>query len=94
MSVSYNKYDNGDVTPTNSNDIIINRENFFKEWNCNVGDAIFINPKGIVSLASCGQGGVVGHILNDIENIFPKKIICKKEHCHCGTDIIITKFKL
>lgn len=94
MSVSYSKYDNGDVIPTNSNDVIINRENFFRGWECNVGDAIFINPKGFVSLASCGQGGTVGHIINDITNIFPKKVICKKEHCHCGTDIIIPKIQL
>lgn len=93
FAVSFNKYDNGDIAPTNSNDIIVNNQNFFKEWECNVGDCIFINPIGFVSLASCGQVNSVGHILEDINNVGPMKIICKKTHCHCGTDIIIPKIK-
>ena len=92
MAVSYNKYDDESSCPTNSNDIIINGQNFFKGWNCQVGDSIFINPVGQVSLASCGQGDNVGHILDDISQVGPKQIICGKEHCHCGTDIIIPKF--
>lgn len=89
--LSYNKYDDGTVTPTNSNDVIINGENFFSGWKCNVGDALFINPVGTMSLASCGQGGIVGHILTDISRAGPKQITCHKEYCHCGTDIIIPK---
>ena len=45
-----------------------------------------------MSLASCGMGGNVGHILKDISRAGPKQIVCAKEHCHCGTDIIIPKF--
>jgi organic radical activating enzyme len=89
--VSYNQYDDNSTVFTNSNDIIINRQNYFSGWKCNVGDSIFINPAGAVSLASCGQGGYVGNILEDIEGIGPKQVICHKEHCHCGTDIIIPK---
>ena len=92
--ISYVKFDDRTMTHVNSNNIIINRQNFFKGWECSVGDAIFINPTGAISLASCGQGEYVGNILGDITNIGPKKIICNKEHCHCGTDIIIPKIKL
>lgn len=91
LCVSYNKYSDGTSFPTSSNDIIVNGENFFSGWNCSVGDCVFINPVGVVSLASCGQGDQVGHILEDISQVGPKKIICRKEHCHCGTDIIIPK---
>jgi hypothetical protein len=91
--VSFNKYSDNSVAPTNSNDIIVNRQNYFSGWNCNVGDSLFINPEGNVSLASCGQGGHVGNILNNIDGIGPKRIVCAKEHCHCGTDITIPKFK-
>lgn len=91
-AVSFNQYSDGSTTPTNSNDIIVNRQNFFKGWNCSVGDAIFINPIGQVSLASCGQGDKIGHILDDVSQVGPKQIICDKEHCHCGTDIIIPKY--
>jgi organic radical activating enzyme len=93
-AVSYNKYEDNSRSPTNSNEIIVNGQNFFKGWVCNVGDAIFINPTGDVSLASCGQGDQVGHILEDISRVGPKQIICGKEHCHCGTDIIIPKFEM
>lgn len=89
--VSFTKYDNDTKSFANSNEIIINRQNFFSGWRCEVGDSIFINPAGAVSLASCGQGGYVGNILQDIEDIGPKSIVCQKEHCHCGTDIIIPK---
>jgi organic radical activating enzyme len=92
-AVSYDKYSDNSISPTNSNDIIIRGENFFKGWRCNVGDSVFINPAGDVSLASCGLGGYIGHILNDISKVGPKQITCSKEHCHCGTDIIIPKFK-
>jgi organic radical activating enzyme len=91
--VSWNRYSDGSISSTNSNDIIIKGQNFFSGWTCNVGDAIFINPTGSVSLASCGQGNNVGHILDDISNIGPKQIVCAKEHCHCGTDIIIPKYQ-
>lgn len=89
--VSYNRYSTGEVEPTNSNDIIVKGENFFLGWDCNVGDCIFINPLGNVSLASCGQGDNIGHILEDISKVGPKTINCQKDHCHCGTDIIIPK---
>ena len=91
--ISYDKYSDNEMSPTNSNEIIVRGENFFKGWKCNVGDSIFINPVGEVSLASCGLGARVGHILKNIDNIGPKQITCSKEHCHCGTDIIIPKFK-
>lgn len=89
--VSFCKYDDNSKVSANSNEIIINRQNFFTDWQCDVGDAIFINPAGAISLASCGQGGYVGNILDEIDEIGPKSVICKKEHCHCGTDIIIPK---
>jgi organic radical activating enzyme len=91
--ISYVRFNDRTMTHVNSNDVIINRQNFFKGWKCNVGDALFINPAGAISLASCGQGGYVGNILGDIEAIGPKQIVCGKEHCHCGTDIIIPKVK-
>lgn len=92
-TVSYSKYLDGTLIPTNSNDVIIQRQNFFRNWYCNVGDAIFINPIGKVSLASCGQVQDIGHILKDVSKVGPKKIICRKDHCHCGTDIIIPKYQ-
>lgn len=90
-TVSYNRYDTGVTEVCNSNEVIVAGNNFFKGWQCSVGDAIFINPVGEISLASCGQGGTIGHILEDVSKVGPKEITCYKDHCHCGTDIIIPK---
>jgi organic radical activating enzyme len=91
-TASYCRYDDDQVTVCNSNDIIVAKQNFFYGWECNVGDCIFISPVGTMSLASCGQGGEIGHILEDVTKVGPKRITCFKEHCHCGTDIIIPKY--
>jgi hypothetical protein len=79
---------------TNSNDIIAARQNFFKGWLCNVDDALFINPRGEMSSASCGVGKNHGNILDENLKFNLKPVICNKEHCHCGTDIIIPKQKI
>lgn len=92
--VSYNVYEDGTSTPTNSNDLIIAKQNFFRGWECDIGDAVFVSPVGEISMASCGQSGKVGHILYDIEHVKPQTLICGKYHCHCGTDIIIPKRKI
>jgi len=93
-AVSINKWSDGIETPTNSNEVIIKRQNFFSGWECDIGDSIFINPAGYMSMASCGLSGTVGHILEDVQNVGPKSIICNKHHCVCGTDIIIPKRKM
>lgn len=93
FSSSENIYEDNTRESTNSNEIIVNRKNYFMNWNCDVGDSIFINPMGEVSHASCGQLNSIGHIVNDVSGVGPQTIICKKEHCHCGTDIIIPKRK-
>lgn len=91
-TASYSHYQDGSVIPTNSNDIIVEGQNFFQGWNCSIGDAIFINPVGDISMASCGQSGIIGHVLKDVSAVGPREIICQKTHCHCGTDIIIPKY--
>ena len=92
-AVSYGIWDNGDKSAINSNDIIVKGQNFFQGWRCKIGDAVFINPTGKVSMASCGQGEQIGHILDDVSKVGPIEITCGKHHCMCGTDIIIPKFK-
>lgn len=96
-TVSYNRYDTCTdkfAIPTNSNEIIVERNNFFIGWKCQVGDCIFINPIGEITLASCGATQPMGHILTDISKVGPLEITCPKQHCYCGTDIIIPKYKV
>lgn len=82
------------IEPVNSNKIISARQNFFKGWKCSVDDALFINPRGQISSASCGVGNVHGNILDENLTFDLKPVICSKEHCHCGTDIIIPKERI
>jgi len=89
--VSYVRYEDDTVKPCNSNDLIVSGQNFFRGWDCDVGDCIFINPIGDISMASCGITYKVGHILHDIDNVGPRTMRCDKYHCYCGTDIIIPK---
>ena len=82
------------IEPTNSNQIIADRQNFFSGWKCYVDDALFINPKGYISSASCGVGNRHGNVLDENLTFSLNPVICNKNHCHCGTDIIIPKEKL
>lgn len=89
---SIEQYNDGTVQSLNSNRLVAENRNFFKGWTCNVNESLFINPKGDVSAASCGQGPQLGNIFQTIT--FPSNsIICQKDYCHCGTDILITKKK-
>lgn len=89
--ISHAVWDDGTEDVCNSNDIIVKDANFFEGWECTIGDAVFINQIGNVSMGSCGQAGMVGNILSDVSQVGPKQLICAKSHCTCGTDIIIPK---
>lgn len=85
-------YDDGTSKVLNSNRLVAEKLNFFKGWKCNVNESIFISPTGTMRAASCGQGPILGNIFTDF-NIDSRPVICKKDYCHCGTDILITKEK-
>jgi hypothetical protein len=42
--------------------------------------------------ASCGQGPILGNVFSTFD-INSQAVICQKDYCHCGTDILITKEK-
>jgi organic radical activating enzyme len=91
LAISYGRWSDGSDQFMNSNEVIIGRQNFFEGWNCDIGDSVFINPAGIITMASCGVSGVVGNILSNVDEIRPTTVVCNKFHCVCGTDIIIPK---
>lgn len=88
---TYSHWSDGSVNPTLSNEVIIKRLNYFKGWNCSIGDSVWIDQRGYVSMGTCGQVEFLGDILTDFDKIGPKTIKCQKEFCHCGTDIMIPK---
>ena len=89
-------WDDGKIRPVNSNRLSAEKLTNFQGWTCYLNDAIFISPSGDVSAGSCGVSGVFSNIntwkekdLNHIGN----PVICPKNHCTCGTDVIIPKTK-
>ena len=85
-------WSDGTVRPVNSNRITAMGANFFSGWQCDIGCSINIAINGDITLATCGQSGVIGNIATGItDDGLPASIICAKDHCHCGTDICIPK---
>ena len=86
-------YDTNEIKNLNSNRIVAENNNFFKGWKCFLSESIFINVQGNISLGSCGVINSIGNLYNTFE--FPNNnyTICPKKHCHCGTDICISKEK-
>jgi len=85
-------YESGFEQTLNGNRLVAERKNFFSGWKCFVDESLFINSKGHITAASCGQGPSLGNIYETVTTI-SEPITCRKVQCTCGTDILITKEK-
>jgi hypothetical protein len=86
------RWSDGTVQPVNSNRLTAQQLNFFQGWHCDIGSSINIAINGDITLASCGQSGVIGNINTDIDlGDLPTSMVCNTPHCACGTDICIPK---
>jgi hypothetical protein len=75
------------------NDLIRNNRTHFKDWLCHVEDLISVMHNGEVSNVTCGQGTILGN-LNDGEiELENSPVVCKKESCYCGSEVMLPKFK-
>ncbi len=85
---------NHNISKLDENALINNDSANFKDWVCYIGiEQLFINSLGDIYRAGCQVGGKLGTIYNYEAVDFPyKPITCTKAHCHCPTDIRITKF--
>jgi MoaA/NifB/PqqE/SkfB family radical SAM enzyme len=90
---SVEKWGNDSYRVTNSNRLSAQRLNFFKGWKCFLNDAIFIAPNGDVTGGSCGVSGKIGNMNEGWLNLDNTSVICPREYCPCGTDMIIPKIK-
>lgn len=88
-------YADGTEQPINCNRLVAESKNFFKGWKCLIPmESIFINCEGHIDMGSCGVMPRVGNLYDpELELDLPESVICPKSHCHCGTDIYITKYK-
>ena len=87
-------WDDGKIRPVNSNRLSAEKLTNFQGWTCYLNDAIFINQRGDVSAGSCGVSDIFSNIntwkVEDLNHI-GSPVICPKNHCTCGTDVIIPK---
>ena len=83
--------DNNNKIKYTDNQIIIKRKNNFKNWQCNVYENLFISRDGTISQSTCGQGKIIGNIFESLKIKELESIICNKDWCHCGVDIMNSK---
>ena len=77
-----------------ANDIIKEKRNKFKGWNCKAGlESLMINWDGEVHRATCRVGGSLGNIYNGTFNMPNQSVVCTREWCTCAADVNITKWK-
>lgn len=78
-----------------ANDIIKEKRNKFKGWNCSAGiESLMINWDGNVHRATCRVGGSLGNIYKGTFEPPEQMITCTRDWCTCAADIPLTKFKL
>jgi MoaA/NifB/PqqE/SkfB family radical SAM enzyme len=79
----------------NVNDLLINKTNQFKGWQCRAGlESLMINWDGDVHRATCRVGGSLGNIYRGEFTVPTEEISCTREWCTCAADINISKYKL
>ena len=84
-------YADGSTGAHNSNRIVAEGKNNFRDWKCWINDSIHITPSGEIRVASCDMGGVIGNMNLRGMRFVSGPVICKQERCNCGTDIGIRK---
>lgn len=93
ITASNEIYNDGTEQLLNGNRLVAERRNFFPGWRCHVDESLFINNRGLISAASCGQGPGLGNIYGEV-TMLAKPVICHKHQCTCGTDLCVTKEKI
>ena len=88
-------YSTGEKEKLRTNDLINKDLATFTSWGCNIGlELLCVDYHGNITPSGCLQCGAIGRISQDNVFVFPNQpIICKKQWCNCGTEIMVTKSK-
>lgn len=91
----YVVYNTREKEKLRSNDLVNKNLTRFINWRCNIGlELLCIHSDGNITRGGCLQGGAIGRVTQDNSFVFPKEpVICKKEWCRCGTEIMVSKTK-
>lgn len=85
-------FDDGTRTLVKASHLIVNEENRWKGWSCDVGvELLSINYRGDVYKGVCRQDGKIGHFFDQNLRFPISSTICDRNVCHCVSDIITSK---
>lgn len=86
-------YNTGQKEKLRTNDLINRDLATFNNWRCNIGlELLCIDYYGNITPSGCLQDRAIGRISQDDAFVFPDTpVICKKQRCNCGTEIMVSK---
>lgn len=84
-------YDDGAVTTSNPQTLMKNQQTNFLGWSCDVGINTMRIEYDTIFRGVCSAGGEQAKISQDKINFADTPLICDKNLCFCGTDIIANK---
>jgi len=90
-------YDDDSALGKTSSDYINNKENFFKDWICKVGDeSIILQPNGNI-VGSCGAS-IFNRDVNIFDDLFDNFVMsnniqCPFNSCNCQPENHLSKWK-
>ena len=88
-------YGSGEEELIKGANIMANDLHHFKGWRCHIGmELLVVDVNGNITRSWCGQGGVIGHVTDEVINFPTEPYSCGNEWCTGGiTDLMITKNK-
>jgi len=81
--------------PVSTDELVTSGQSRFKNWECMAGvENLAIDWHGNITRGQCGVGGMLGNIKDEDLNLDIKPIICNRDFCYCGFDLLCTKNKI
>lgn len=88
-------FDDNSSTPCSTDQLVTRGESKFRGWLCHAGvENLTVYLDGSIRRGQCGEGGTIGNIKDSSFNLVLDPIICNKEFCACGFDLLCTKEKV
>ena len=80
--------------PFKVNEFQSQKKNTFKGWTCSIGNTrLYITADGSIYRGTCKVGGKVGNIFIDTTLKIVGDVVCSRDVCYCGDEIVLRKFK-
>jgi len=80
---------------TSTTKLVLQKLNSWTGWKCYAGiENLVIDYVGNIRRGWCGEGGVIGNIRDEELSLPIEPIICAKQYCNCGLDIMCTKERI